>query len=105
MLNANLRLAATAQSPQLFGQMQLSGVDIDGNFMPFDMQPSQMAMNFNGMSSTLQGGATQQGQINLSGDADWSQIDNWRARIAAKAARCASPYRRWCAGRVAGCGL
>jgi translocation and assembly module TamB len=42
------------QSPQLFGQMQLSGVDIDGNFMPFDMQPSQMAMNFNGMSSTLQ---------------------------------------------------
>jgi hypothetical protein len=44
-----------AQSPQLFGQMQLSGVDIDGNFMPFDMQPSQLAMNFNGMSSTLQG--------------------------------------------------
>jgi translocation and assembly module TamB len=43
------------QSPQLFGQMQLSGVDIDGNFMPFDMQPSQLAMNFNGMSSTLQG--------------------------------------------------
>jgi translocation and assembly module TamB len=33
--------------------MQLNGVDIDGNFMPFDMQPSQIAMNFNGMSSTL----------------------------------------------------
>jgi translocation and assembly module TamB len=55
MLNANLRLAGNAQSPQLFGQMQLSGVDIDGNFMPFDMQPSQIAMNFNGMSSTLSG--------------------------------------------------
>jgi autotransporter translocation and assembly factor TamB len=34
------------------GQMQLSGVDIDGNFMPFDMQPSQLAMNFNGTRST-----------------------------------------------------
>jgi translocation and assembly module TamB len=55
MVNANLRLAGGAQSPQLFGQMQLSGVDIDGNFMPFDMQPSQLAMNFNGMSSTLRG--------------------------------------------------
>jgi translocation and assembly module TamB len=43
------------KSPQLFGQMQLSGVDIDGNFMPFDMQPSQLAMNFNGTRSTLQG--------------------------------------------------
>jgi hypothetical protein len=48
-------LGGNVQSPQLFGQMQLSGVDIDGNFMPFDMQPSQLAMNFNGTRSTLQG--------------------------------------------------
>lgn len=87
-LSANLRLAGDAQSPQLFGQMQLNGVDIDGNFMPFDMQPSQLAMNFNGQSSTLQGVVrTQQGQINLSGDADWSQLDNWRARVAAKGSK------------------
>nr|WP_318383234.1 autotransporter assembly complex protein TamB [uncultured Enterobacter sp.] len=87
-LNANLRLAGNAQSPQLFGQMQLNGVDIDGNFMPFDMQPSQVAMNFNGQRSTLQGVVrTQQGQITLQGDADWSQIDNWRARVAAKGSK------------------
>lgn len=87
-LSANLRLAGDAQSPQLFGQMQLNGVDIDGNFMPFDMQPSQLAMNFNGQRSTLQGVVrTQQGQINLSGDADWSQLDNWRARVAAKGSK------------------
>ena len=38
--------------------------------MPFDMQPGQLAMNFNGQSSTLSGSRllTQQGQINLSGD-------------------------------------
>lgn len=72
----------------MFGQLQLSGLDVDGNFMPFDMQPSQLAMNFNGTRSTLQGVVrTQQGQINLSGDADWSQIDNWRARVAAKGSR------------------
>ena len=88
MLNANLRLGGDVQSPQMFGQLQLSGLDVDGNFMPFDMQPSQLAMNFNGTRSTLQGVVrTQQGQINLSGDADWSQIDNWRARVAAKGSR------------------
>ncbi len=87
-LNANLRLAGNVQSPQLFGQMGLNGVDIDANFMPFEMQPSQVAMNFNGQSSTLQGVVrTRQGEINLSGNADWSQIDNWRARIAAKGSR------------------
>ncbi|WP_039055544.1 autotransporter assembly complex protein TamB [Enterobacter sp. Bisph1] len=87
-LNANLRLGGNVQSPQLFGQLGLNGVDIDGNFMPFDMQPSQLAINFNGMRSTLQGVVrTGQGEINLSGDADWSQIDNWRARVAAKGSK------------------
>ena len=88
MLSANLRLGGDVQNPQMFGQLQLNGLDIDGNFMPFDMQPSQLAMNFNGTRSTLAGVIrTQQGQINLSGDADWSQIDNWRARVAAKGSR------------------
>lgn len=87
-LNANLRLGGDLQNPQLFGQMQLGGIDIDGNFMPFDMQPSQLAMNFNGTRSTLQGTVnTKQGQISLSGNADWTQIDNWRAQVAAKGSR------------------
>ncbi|STI83133.1 translocation and assembly module for autotransporter export, inner membrane subunit [Escherichia coli] len=51
MVSANLRLGGDVQSPQLFGQLQVTGVDIDGNFMPFDMQPSQLAVNFNGMRS------------------------------------------------------
>ena len=88
MINANLRLGGDVQSPQLLGQLQLSGLDIDGNFMPFDMQPSQLAVNFTGTRSTLAGVVrTQQGEINLSGDADWSQIDSWRARVAAKGSR------------------
>ena len=85
MVSANLRLGGDVQSPQLFGQLQVTGVDIDGNFMPFDMQPSQLAVNFNGMRSTLAGTVrTQQGEIYLNGDADWSQIENWRARVTAK---------------------
>lgn len=76
MVSANLRLGGDVQSPQLFGQLQVTGVDIDGNFMPFDMQPSQLAVNFNGMRSTLAGTVrTQQGEIYLNGDADWSQIE------------------------------
>lgn len=87
-VNANLRLGGDVQSPLVFGQLQLNGIDVDGNFMPFDMQPSQITMNFNGASSTLQGEIrTQQGQISLNGDADWRQIENWRARIAAKGSR------------------
>lgn len=84
-VNANLRLGGNLQQPQLFGQLQLNNLDIAGNFMPFEMQPSQVAVQFNGMSSLLQGTLrTRQGQIVLNGDADWARLDNWRARIAAK---------------------
>ncbi|WP_254556896.1 hypothetical protein, partial [Salmonella enterica] len=34
MLNARLRLGGDVHSPQLFGELQLSALDIDGNFMP-----------------------------------------------------------------------
>lgn len=83
-LNGHLRLAGSMKYPQLYGQILLSDAEIDGNFMPFDMQPSQLAVNFNGDHSTLQGTInTQQGEIALSGNADWAQVDNWRAQIAA----------------------
>ncbi len=104
MLNAELRLGGDVQSPQLFGQLQLSALDIDGNFMPFEMQPSQLTMNFSGTRSTLAGIVrTQQGQINLNGNADWSQIDNWRARVTAKGSRVritVPPMVRWMSRRM-----
>lgn len=87
-VNANLRLGGDAKSPQLFGNLKLSGLDVDANFMPFDMQPSELSLAFNGMTSRLQGVIhTLHGQIDLSGDADWRQLENWRARIAAKGTR------------------
>ncbi|MBJ2067357.1 autotransporter assembly complex protein TamB [Serratia odorifera] len=85
MLNANLRLGGNAQKPLVFGRLALDKVDIDGSWMPFDMTDGRLAINFNGMNSTLDGLiTTTQGQLNMTGDADWSDINAWRARIAAK---------------------
>ena len=85
IVNADLRLGGNLQQPQLIGKLQLNNLNIAGNFMPFEMQPSQVVVQFNGMSSLLQGTLrTRQGQIILDGDADWARVDNWRARIAAK---------------------
>ncbi|CAI1782256.1 Family of uncharacterised function (DUF490) [Serratia quinivorans] len=85
MLNANLRLGGSAQKPLVYGRMALDKVDIDGHWMPFDMTNGRLVMNFDGMTSTLEGlVSTTHGQLNLSGDADWRDINAWRARIAAK---------------------
>ena len=85
MLNSQLRLAGNLANPRVFGQTALSDVDINGNFMPIDMTTGNLKLIFNGVSSTLEGMiGTRQGNLNLTGNADWSQLDNWRARIAAK---------------------
>lgn len=85
MLNANLRLGGSAQKPLVYGRMALDKVDIDGHWMPFDMTDGRLVVNFDGMTSTMEGlVSTTRGQLNLSGDADWRDINAWRARIAAK---------------------
>lgn len=87
-VNARLTLGGDAQKPQLFGQVRMSDLGLQANFMPFDMQPSDVTMAFTGQRSTLQGTVrTSKGQISLSGFADWAQLDNWKAQIAAKGSR------------------
>lgn len=72
----------------MFGQLGLKDVDVNASFMPVDLTAANLNMVFNGMSSTLQGLVqTSQGNIALNGGADWSQLDAWRARIAAKGDR------------------
>ncbi|WP_038905504.1 autotransporter assembly complex protein TamB [Dickeya zeae] len=83
VVNADLRLGGDLQRPQVFGQLTLDNLDVDGNWMPVDLTSGRLALVFNGMSSTLQGVfRTTKGQITLAGNADWSVFDAWRARIA-----------------------
>ncbi|WP_312239491.1 translocation/assembly module TamB domain-containing protein [Pantoea sp.] len=87
-LNSALRLGGSLQQPQVFGQLGLQDVDVDGSFMPVDLTAANLNMVFNGMSSTLNGAIqTAQGSVNLNGNADWSQLDNWRARVAAQGSK------------------
>lgn len=88
ILDAQLRVGGSVAQPQLFGQLGLDRVLIRGNWMPFAMNESRLAMVFNGTRSTLQGIIhTTHGQLNLAGNADWSNISAWRARIAAQGSR------------------
>ena len=87
-LNSNLRLGGTLQRPQVFGQLGLSDVNAQASFMPVTLTSANLNMIFNGMSSTLNGLIqTQQGNLTLGGNADWSQLDNWRARVTAQGSR------------------
>lgn len=88
MLNANLRLAGNAKNPLLYGQLTLDKVGLDSSWMPFKISEGRLSVDFNGMTSTLEGLIrTAKGQLNLAGNADWRNIAAWRARITAKGER------------------
>lgn len=87
-LNSSLRLGGTLLQPQLFGQLALRNATFNASELPIELKQANMAMLFSGMRSTMNGLLkTAQGQISLSGNADWSQPENWRANIAAKGDR------------------
>ncbi|PIJ52051.1 translocation and assembly module TamB [Erwinia sp. OLTSP20] len=87
-LNSQLRLGGNLQRPQVFGQLALRDARVDASVMPVDLRNANITMQFNGMRSTLEGLLqTAKGQLNLNGDADWSNLAAWRARVAAKGDR------------------
>lgn len=88
VLASQLRLAGSLQSPQVFGQLALKNAKAVTSALPVELTDASLSMVFNGMTSTLKGLIqTTHGNLNLDGDADWRQLDNWRARIAAKGNR------------------
>ncbi|NRN27413.1 autotransporter assembly complex protein TamB [Photorhabdus heterorhabditis] len=83
-LNANLRLGGNAKNPLLFGRLALSSLQASGHWIPFDITQGQLGVNFDGVRSALEGVIkTRKGQLNLSGDADWHDLNAWHARVAA----------------------
>lgn len=83
-LNANLRLGGTANNPLLNGNLALSGLEIKSSLIPFDIKSGQLGIVFNGTSSVMNGQInTPEGYLNINGDADWRNIDAWRAKVIA----------------------
>lgn len=88
VLNANLRIGGTVLQPQLYGLLALDKLMVRGNQLPFAMTESQLNITFAGVRSTLLGAInTTHGVLALSGDADWSLVNAWRARINARGNR------------------
>lgn len=85
-INARLTVGGTAQSPLLFGNLNLTGLKAKSNAMSFDITGGGLTMAFNGATSTLKGSVqTPQSTLHLTGDANWQKLDAWHTRVKANA--------------------
>ncbi|GAB57538.1 autotransporter assembly complex protein TamB [Rheinheimera nanhaiensis] len=82
VLDTELKLSGTLQQPLLHGQTRLSNTKVKGKLAPVDIDDADLQLDFSGSNARLNGQViTPKGEVVLTGQADWQQLDNWQAQL------------------------
>lgn len=82
VLDTELALSGTLQQPLLHGQTRLSNTKVKGKLAPVDIDNAELQLDFSGSNARLNGQvSTPKGEVVLTGQADWRQLDNWLAQL------------------------
>tara|TARA_R110002126_G_scaffold15185_12_gene62532 strand:- start:3690 stop:7322 length:3633 start_codon:yes stop_codon:yes gene_type:complete len=85
VVSADIRAEGSIESPMLAGQLALQKLRVKGNLAPADINEGNLRLEFNGEQAELQGDIiTPQGNLALTGKANWQQLDKWQAQLAVK---------------------
>ena len=83
---SRLSFSGNLEKPLLNGNFDIRNVKTKLKSLPFDVTDGQVAIRFNGTSSTLNGHVqTPDSKLNINGQANWANIDNWTAEVRAQA--------------------
>ncbi|MCF7481979.1 translocation/assembly module TamB [Vibrio sp. J1-1] len=86
-MNTDLTLSGDVMHPMVNGQFLIDQIELNGEVTPIDIDSGQVAINFKGHQADLSAGInTPDGKLEITGDADWQDLQNWRtnARVFAK---------------------
>ena len=84
-LNGHLAFAGDLKKPQLRGQLQLQGLEVNSTRLPFEMQKSDVTLQFAGSEGTLHANLnTPQGHLAFDGAVNWDDVQNVTAWVSAK---------------------
>ena len=84
-MNAALRAGGTLKAPELYGDFRLDDLSFDATYLPVDMKPSNLLLRFTGQRSELEAALkTGTGDVRITGDASWSDLNDWRAQLSVK---------------------
>ncbi|MGX9418110.1 autotransporter assembly complex protein TamB [Vibrio sp. WJH972] len=78
VVNGQVDLNGSLLQPQILGQLAITNIAAEGEVTPFDISDGQFSIRFLGYQAELEAGlVTEDGQLNVTGDADWQNIDKW----------------------------
>ncbi|GHB09296.1 autotransporter assembly complex protein TamB [Salinicola rhizosphaerae] len=81
-INGDVSLGGNIAAPALNGNIRVGGVKVRGDISPVAVTDGQLDLALQGQSSMLDGYVqSDDGRINLSGDANWRDPAQWRANV------------------------
>lgn len=86
-MTTDLALSGDVMHPRLNGEFLIDQIKLQGEVTPIDIDSGQVAINFKGHQADLNAGIiTPDGKLEITGDANWQDLQNWRtnARVFAE---------------------
>lgn len=81
-INGNLKIGGQISSPKISGELHLDNLNAVMKDLPFDITQGQLALNFKGNQSSLQGYLqTPESRLNIDGNAGWQNLQKWHSRL------------------------
>ncbi|OOF65758.1 translocation/assembly module TamB domain-containing protein [Rodentibacter sp. Ppn85] len=82
---STLTLAGYLEKPLLNGYFDVRNLTTKLKMLPFEVTKGDIAIRFNGTSSTLQGNVqTSEGRLTMMGRANWANLANWNTEVRAE---------------------
>ncbi|NWJ64324.1 translocation/assembly module TamB, partial [Vibrio parahaemolyticus] len=80
-MNTDLALSGDVMHPKVNGQFLIEQMKLQGEVTPIDINSGQVVINFKGHQADLDAGIiTPDGKLEITGDADWRDLQDWRTR-------------------------
>lgn len=80
-MNTDLALSGDVMHPKVNGRFLIDQMKLQGEVTPIDINSGQVVINFKGHQADLDAGIiTPDGKLEITGDADWRDLQDWRTR-------------------------
>lgn len=78
-ITADLTVQGDLLHPQAMGQLAVRDMTLTGDISPLEVSSGQLTIDFSGYQAVLNAGIdTAEGTLKITGDADWSDLTDWR---------------------------
>src|SRR5690606_17694908 len=78
-IESDLKFKGDMFHPQVDGVVSVDGIQVKGDISPVEVESGLVTLTFKGYQASLNANVlTQDGELEITGDADWQNIDDWR---------------------------